>query len=112
MLRKTGFLTFGLFMTASAAYVAGRIILEMEFGTNWAASILGVVFVTAVLILDRISIGPELELPVQIGRMPSGQQAAMLVARLQRRSPGRLPRKPRAWLDNSPITRRAREGLW
>jgi hypothetical protein len=112
MLRKTGFLTFGLFMTASAAYVAGRIILEMEFGTDWGAPILGVVFITAVLMLDRISVGPQLELPAQIGRMPSGQQAAMLVARFQRRSPGRLPRKPKAWLDNSPITRRAREGSW
>jgi hypothetical protein len=73
MLRKTGFLTFGLFVTASAAYVAGRIILEMEFGTDWGAPILGVVFITAVLMLDRISVGPELELPAQIGSKGAAQ---------------------------------------
>jgi hypothetical protein len=57
MLRKIGFVAFGIFVAISAAYVAGRIIVEIGLGYDWAALIFAVVFAAAVLLIDRPHVG-------------------------------------------------------
>ena len=42
MLRKSGLISFGLFMMASAVYVGGRIVLGMWHGSAWSELIIDV----------------------------------------------------------------------
>jgi len=52
-IRKLGFISFGLFIAVSAAYVAYRIAIAIGLGFEWAAAISGVVYTVALLTIDR-----------------------------------------------------------
>jgi hypothetical protein len=60
MLHKSRFISFALFMMASAVYVGGRIVLGMRLGSAWSELIIDVAFIVAVLTLDRIFTEPSL----------------------------------------------------
>ena len=51
--RKLAFISFGLFIAVSAAYVAYRIAIAIGLGFEWAAAISGVVYTIALLTIDR-----------------------------------------------------------
>jgi hypothetical protein len=93
MLRKSGLISFGLFVMASAVYVGGRIILGMRLGSTWNELII------AVLPLDRIFTGPSLVSPTR-STLTSGQMA-MLLAGFQRH----LRRRPKPWAEQHPAAR-------
>jgi hypothetical protein len=100
MLHKTGFISFALFMMASAAYIGGRIVLEVHVGSVWSELIIDVAFIVAVLMIDRFFAGPLL-VP-RTRQMLTGEQTAMLLARFQRHGPSSLRRRPGPWLDEPP----------
>ena len=90
MLHKSRFISFALFMMASAVYVGGRIVLGMRLGSAWSEFIIDVAFIVAVLTLDRIFTEPSLVSPTR-SMLTSGQTATLL-ARFQRHSPRSLRR--------------------
>jgi hypothetical protein len=94
MLRKSGLVSFGLFMMASAVYVGGRIVLGMRLGSTWSELII------AVLTLDRIFTEPSLVSPTR--SMLTSGQTAMLLAGFQRHSPCRLRRRPKPQVEQHP----------
>jgi len=100
MLRKSGLISFGLFMTASAVYVGGRIVLGMWHGSAWSELIIDVSFIVAVLTLDRIFTEPSLVSPTR-SMLTSGQTATLL-ARFQRHSPRSLRRGPNPCVEQHP----------
>jgi hypothetical protein len=102
MLRKSGLISFGLFMMASAVYVGGRIVLVlgMRHGSAWSELIIDVSFIVAVLTLDRIFTEPSLVSPTR-SMLTSGQTATLL-ARFQRHSPRSLRRGPNPWMEQHP----------
>jgi hypothetical protein len=109
MLHKTGVVSFALFMTASAAYVGGRIVLGTQLGSTGSELIIDVAFITAVLILDRIFNEPPLVSRPR--RMLTSEQTAMVVARFQRHSPGSLRRGPKTALPGGRAAARSRWSL-
>jgi hypothetical protein len=52
-IRKLAFISFGLFIAVSAAYVAYRIAIAIGLGFWSAAAISGVVYTIALLTIDR-----------------------------------------------------------
>jgi membrane associated rhomboid family serine protease len=52
-IRKLAFISFGLFIAVSAAYVAYRIAIAIGLSFEWAAAISGVVYTVALLAIDR-----------------------------------------------------------
>jgi hypothetical protein len=100
MLHKSRFISFALFMMASAVYVGGRIVLGMRLGSAWSELIIDVAFIVAVLTLDRIFTEPSLVSPTR-SMLTSGQTATLL-ARFQRHSPRSLRRGPKLWVEQHP----------
>jgi hypothetical protein len=100
MLHKSRFISFALFMMASAVYVGGRIVLGMRLGSAWSELIIDVAFIVAVLTLDRIFTEPSLVSPTR-STLTSGQTATLL-ARFQRHSPRSLRRGPKPWVEQHP----------
>jgi hypothetical protein len=100
MLHKSRFISFALFMMASAVYVGGRIVLGMRLGSTWSELIIDVAFIVAVLTLDRIFTEPSLVSPTR-STLTSGQTATLL-ARFQRHSPRSLRRGPKPWVEQHP----------
>jgi len=80
MLRKSGLISFGLFMMASAVYVGGRIVLGMRLGSAWS---------------ELILVSPTQSM------LTSGQTATLL-ARFQRHSPRSLRREPKPGVEQRP----------
>jgi hypothetical protein len=91
MLRKSGLISFGLFMMASAVYVGGRVVLGMRVGFTWSE---------LMSTLDRIFTEPSLVSPTR--SMLTSGQTAMLLAGFQRHSPCRLRRRPKPWVEQPP----------
>jgi hypothetical protein len=100
MLRKSGLISFGLFMMASAVCVGGRIVLGMRHGSAWSELIIDVSFIVAVLTLDRIFTETSLVSPTR-SMLTSGQTATLL-ARFQRHSPRGFRRGPNLWVEQHP----------
>jgi hypothetical protein len=80
MLHKSGFISFALFVMASAIYVGGRIALGMRLGSAWS---------------ELILVSPTRSM------LTSGQTATLL-ARFQRHSPRSLRRGPKPWVEQHP----------
>ena len=99
MLHKSRFISFALFMMASAVYVGGRIVLGMRHGSAWSELIIDVAFIVAVLTLDRFT-EPSLVSPTR-SILTSGQTATLL-ARFQRHSPRGFRRGPNLWVEQHP----------